>query len=390
MARGKVQACGGGVSFRYEQGAVLGSVLCRNGEIAARRFATLQKELVRPVSGLVRQDALQAHQRAGSIQHRQQQLYNALTFPLPDATKSRDTFPLQVRVCIRCTSRSFPDGPGQLGRRGPARGLFFFGSFPGSGDAFPQGLALGRGQVFGRSGRPRSFITGDPVPPPAAGRIIQVDTVGPVLAAGLVRGAATVQHAVCLDVFHQQPGSPQALFKGAQDVTIHGRPLPVRDPTAGAGRAHAAARQGGRRAPRRRWGKGEGELPAGDGDLVQEQVEAEGKAHIAFIRGQATGILKKHVAHDIAQEIGKVGSVFKGAVGGDVPQAPGDAGRAGAIVTHGAPPADPDHGPAAAGPGPCRFPGLWLPPARDPGRQVHRPEHLPADRPHCPAGTGVP
>jgi len=58
-------------------------------------------------------------------------------------------------------------------------------------------------------------------------------------------------------------------------------------------------------------GKGEGELPAGDGDLVQEQVEAEGKAHIAFIRGQATGILKKHVAHDIAQEIGKVDSVFK-------------------------------------------------------------------------------
>ncbi|EEB32915.1 hypothetical protein DESPIG_02127, partial [Desulfovibrio piger ATCC 29098] len=31
-------------------------------------------------------------------------------------------------------------------------------------------------------------------------------------------------------------------------------------------------------------GKGEGELPAGDGDFVQEQVEAEGKAHIAFIR----------------------------------------------------------------------------------------------------------
>lgn len=252
VARGKVQACGGGVSFRYEQGAILGAVLCRNGEVAARRFAALQKELVRPVSGLFRQDALQAHQRAGSIQHRQQQLYNALTLPLPDATKSRDTFPLQVRVCIRCTSRSFPDGPGQLGRRGPACGLFFFGSFPGSGDAFPQGLAFGRGQVFGRSGRPRSFITGDPVLPPAAGRIIQVDTVGPVLAAGLVRGAATVQHAVCLDVFHQQPGSPQALFKGAQDVTIHGRPLPVRDPTAGAGRAHAAARQGGRRAPRRR------------------------------------------------------------------------------------------------------------------------------------------
>ena len=69
VARGQVQACGGSVAFRYEQGAVFGSFLCRNGKIAARRLSAGEKDFVRPLSGLFRQDALQAHNLTGSVQH---------------------------------------------------------------------------------------------------------------------------------------------------------------------------------------------------------------------------------------------------------------------------------------------------------------------------------
>lgn len=72
VARSHVQGRGGGITFRYEQEAILASVLCRDGEATARRLTACEKDLVRPLSGLFRQDALQAHQLAGSIQNGQQ------------------------------------------------------------------------------------------------------------------------------------------------------------------------------------------------------------------------------------------------------------------------------------------------------------------------------
>ena len=222
VARGKVQACGGGIAFRYEQRTVLASVLCRDGEATARRLTACEKDLVRPLSGLFRQDALQAHQLAGSIQNGQQQFHHAPPLPLSDSAEDWDMFALQIGVVVRSGHGFFPDILGLFGSIGPTSGLLCFGILAGSGDAFPQGLAFGRCEVFVRGSRAGPFITAAPVLPPAAGRGIQMDTVGAVLAAWLVCCAAAVQRPVSLDMFHQQPGSSQALREGGQDFVVHG------------------------------------------------------------------------------------------------------------------------------------------------------------------------
>lgn len=131
-------------------------------------------------------------------------------------------FALQIGVVVRSGHGFFPDILGLFGSIGPTSGLLCFGILAGSGDAFPQGLAFGRGEVFVRGSRAGPFITAAPVLPPAAGRGIQMDTVGAVLAARPVHGAAAVQRPVSLDMFHQQPGSSQALREGGQDVVVHG------------------------------------------------------------------------------------------------------------------------------------------------------------------------
>lgn len=122
-------------------------------------------------------------------------------------------------MCIRCTPRPVPDFSGQIGRRGPACGLFFFGILAGSGDALPKGFAFGRGQVFFRLGRARALFSGTPILPPAAGRGIQMDAVCAVLAAWLVCGATAVQLSVRLDGFHQQSGIVQGFREGGQGIT---------------------------------------------------------------------------------------------------------------------------------------------------------------------------
>ena len=58
MARGKMQTGGCGVALGNQQRPVVATVLCRDGKVAARRFAALEKELVLTAGGLFGEDEL--------------------------------------------------------------------------------------------------------------------------------------------------------------------------------------------------------------------------------------------------------------------------------------------------------------------------------------------
>ena len=142
---------------------------------------------------------------------------------MPDTAQRLNLFALQIGMVFRCRRGFFPNDTGHLGSGGMASGLFFRSSFVGSGDALPQGLAFGTGEVFVGLFLKSTLFTGAPVHPPSAGWGVQVNNVRACLAALFVRGAAAVQLAVRPDVFHQKSGSVQLFREGGQNVASHGR-----------------------------------------------------------------------------------------------------------------------------------------------------------------------
>jgi len=197
----QMQACPCGVAFGNEQRAVPGFVFCGNGEEAAGCFASLEKELVRPLGGLVRQNELQALYPVGRVQHGNNKP-PVLCLPQPDG---RNFLSLQIGMIILGGSAMVPDAHGQLCGCLPAAILFGLGVGFSGGKALVQSLALGGAELLFRSDRPCSLIAGAPVLPPDGGRIVQKRLVRAILSVGPVRCAAAVQEAIGQNGLDLQP-----------------------------------------------------------------------------------------------------------------------------------------------------------------------------------------
>lgn len=213
----QIQACPCGVAFGNKQRAVLGVALRRNGEEAAGRFAALEKEFVRPLGGLVRQDELQALYLAGLIQNRD----NKPSVLRLSQADGRDFLSLQIRMIVPGGSETVPDVRGQLCGCLPATILLGLCVGFGGGKALVQSLALGGAEFPFRLGRPCSLFAGAPVLPPDGGRSVQKRLVRAVLAMGPVRCAAAVQEAIGQNGLDLQPGCTQTLGKAVQNVGTH-------------------------------------------------------------------------------------------------------------------------------------------------------------------------
>ena len=202
-----------------QQGTVFLPVFGGKGKEASRRASSLEKELVRTLGSLFRQDELQTLYPAGLVQNRD----NQTPVFCPAQSDGRDSLPLQVGMVVPGVSGTVPDARGQFGGGLPAAVLLgFLVRFDGP-DAFTQGIPFGGGQFFFWLVCPCTFIAGAPVFPPDGGRSIQKRLVRAVPAMGPVRCATAVQEAVGLHGLDLQPRCTQTLAKTVQNVGAHYR-----------------------------------------------------------------------------------------------------------------------------------------------------------------------
>ena len=177
------------------------SFFCGNGEEAAGRFAALEKELVRPLGGLVRQNKLKALYLAGLIQNRD----NKSSVLRLSQTDGRNFLSFQIGMVVPGSSGTVPDARGQLCGCLPAAFLLGLCVGFGGGKALVQSLALSGAEFLFRLGRPCSLIAGAPVLPPDGSRSVQKRLVRAILAVGPVCCAAAVQEAIGLNGLNLQP-----------------------------------------------------------------------------------------------------------------------------------------------------------------------------------------
>ena len=190
-----------GIAFGNEQRAVLGVVFCRNGEESAGRFAALEKEFVRPLGGLVRQNELEALYPAGRVQHGN----NKPSVLRLSQADGRDFLSLQIGMIDPGGSGTVPDACGQRCGSLPAPFLLGLCVGFGGGKALVQSLALGGAEFPFRPSRPCSPIASTPVLPPDGGRNVQKRLVRAILAMGPVHCAAAVQEAIGQNGIDLQP-----------------------------------------------------------------------------------------------------------------------------------------------------------------------------------------
>ena len=129
---------------RQSAGVRLSSRLRRKGKRSLPPCVLLEKELVRTLGSLFRQDELQTLYPAGLVQNRD----NQTPVFCPAQSYAGDLLPLQVRMPGISEQGMIPDACGQLCGRLPAAGLLRFLVRPDSPEAFAQSIPLGGGQFF--------------------------------------------------------------------------------------------------------------------------------------------------------------------------------------------------------------------------------------------------
>ena len=111
-----------GIPLGNQQGSVFLPVSGGKGKEASRRASSLEKELVRTLGSLFRQDELQTLYPAGLVQNRD----NQTPVFCPAQSYAGDLLPLQVRMPGISEQGMIPDACGQLCGRLPAAGLLRF------------------------------------------------------------------------------------------------------------------------------------------------------------------------------------------------------------------------------------------------------------------------
>ena len=163
-ARGQAQTCARCVALGNQQRPVLPTVLCRNGEMPARRLATGQEAL-----GTVLGNELERLRGARRIQHGNYQP-PVLCLSQPEGG---NLLAHKIEVGIRCGVCGLPELPGKFSGLGVPFGLLPAGGFLGFGNAGFQGFTFGGGHVGIGNAAPCALVARAPVPPPDGGRSVQ-------------------------------------------------------------------------------------------------------------------------------------------------------------------------------------------------------------------------
>ena len=210
-ARGQAQTCARCVALGNQQRPIFPTVLCRNGEMPARRLAARHKPFL-PLPS----DELEGLGLAGCVQNG-----NHKPPPRQPQPEGGNFLACKVGVGIRRGGCGSPELPGKFGGLGVPFGLFLAGGFLGFGNAGFQGFTFGGGHVGIGNAAPCPFFTSTPILPPEGGRSVQKRLVCPVCPLFLAGYAAAVQNPVRLDTVNHKPRFPEPVREVLENVTRH-------------------------------------------------------------------------------------------------------------------------------------------------------------------------